>query len=176
MVTLFHPQPGTIPVTAGSGVVLVDSGVRPNWLLEHGEDSAVQIATGNLMRDFATVTGRTQRRANLIDEGSPTICLGTLDHSSWINSAVRNDQLDLTPLEDPQGEYRWEGFTLQVVNGTLYVVGTDRRGTTYGIYALSRAIGISPLHWWGNAPHRPCPRRRLHLTPALVGKRASPSP
>ena len=154
MVTLFHPQPGTIPVTAGSGAVLSASGVRPNWLLDHGEDSAVQIAAGNLMSDFATVTGRTQRSANQIDEGSPTICLGTLGYSSWIDPAVCSNKLDLTPLKDPQGEYRWEGFTLQVVDGTLYVVGADRRGTIYGIYALSRAIGISPLHWWGNVPAR----------------------
>ncbi|ULT39029.1 hypothetical protein KRR40_28855 [Niabella defluvii] len=37
-----------------------------------------------------------------------------------------------------------EGFIMEVKNDRLYIVGSDKRGTAYGILGLSRIIGVSP--------------------------------
>jgi len=54
-----------------------------------------------------------------------------------------------------------ESFFLQVVSDPLpnvssglVVVGSDKRGTIYGIYDLSEQIGVSPWYWWADVPVR----------------------
>ncbi|HEX8118536.1 MAG TPA: glycosyl hydrolase 115 family protein, partial [Pyrinomonadaceae bacterium] len=32
----------------------------------------------------------------------------------------------------------------------LVIVGSDRRGTAYGLYELSKAAGVSPWYWWAD--------------------------
>jgi hypothetical protein len=34
------------------------------------------------------------------------------------------------------------------------IAGSDKRGTIYGIYDLSREIGVSPWYWWADVPVR----------------------
>lgn len=40
-------------------------------------------------------------------------------------------------------------------NQILLICGSDKRGTIYGMFSLSEYIGVSPLHFWGDAePNR----------------------
>jgi hypothetical protein len=34
----------------------------------------------------------------------------------------------------------------------LVIAGSDKRGTIYGIYELSRQLGVSPWYWWADVP------------------------
>ncbi len=36
----------------------------------------------------------------------------------------------------------------KVYRDVLLIAGSDKRGTIYGIYELSKQIGISPWYWW----------------------------
>ena len=47
------------------------------------------------------------------------------------------------------------------VKTALVIAGADRRGTAYGVYTLSQALGVSPWHWWADVA--PLKRRLLHL-------------
>ncbi len=47
---------------------------------------------------------------------------------------------------------RWEAFQLSATTRTLTVSGSDRRGLAYGVYELSRRIGVSPWYWWADVP------------------------
>ena len=53
---------------------------------------------------------------------------------------------------------KWEKYiiTSTTVPGTnrpaLLILGSDKRGTIYGIYELSRQIGVSPWYWMADAP------------------------
>ena len=38
------------------------------------------------------------------------------------------------------------------VHQALVITGSDRRGTAYGVFELSRAIGVSPWYWWADVP------------------------
>ena len=42
------------------------------------------------------------------------------------------------------GKGGWESSRRTYANGTWTVAGADRRGTVYGIYAISRELGVSP--------------------------------
>lgn len=52
-----------------------------------------------------------------------------------------------------------DGFQLAVRNGQLWVVGSNGRGTAYGVLELSRMAGVSPWVWWGDVT----PVRRTRL-------------
>ena len=52
-----------------------------------------------------------------------------------------------------------EAFWLGVHKGQLVVVGSDKRGTAYGVLEVSRLAGVSPWVWWGDA----VPERREAL-------------
>ena len=42
-----------------------------------------------------------------------------------------------------------------MAKNNIHIFGTDPRGTSYGIYALSERLGIDPLyHWTGYTPEK----------------------
>ena len=45
-----------------------------------------------------------------------------------------------------------EQYIIDARQGQLFIVGSDRRGTIFGIYELSRQIGVSPWYYWADAP------------------------
>ena len=40
------------------------------------------------------------------------------------------------------------------MKSALVIAGSDKRGTIYGIYEISRQAGISPWYWWADVPAR----------------------
>lgn len=53
---------------------------------------------------------------------------------------------------------KWEQYIITSVTNSkddsksLLILGSDKRGTIYGIYELSRQIGVSPWYWMADAP------------------------
>jgi len=45
-----------------------------------------------------------------------------------------------------------EMYIIEAVNNCLTIVGSNRRGTIFGIYELSRQIGVSPWYFWADVP------------------------
>ena len=38
------------------------------------------------------------------------------------------------------------------IQHSLIITGSDRRGTAYGVFELSRRMGVSPWYWWADVP------------------------
>jgi Glycosyl hydrolase family 115/Gylcosyl hydrolase family 115 C-terminal domain len=56
---------------------------------------------------------------------------------------------------------KWEAYTIQSIDASpqfmpmqqmLVIAGSDRRGTAYGVFELSKQMGVSPWHWWADVP------------------------
>ena len=121
------------------------------------EPSVVGTAVGLLASDIEKVTGRVP---SVSGNGSvPASCryaviAGTLGHSSLIDALVRDRKIDVSSISGD-----WERYAVRLVEAplkgvrrALVVVGSDRRGTAYGLLSLSRAIGVNPWYWWMDAP------------------------
>ena len=52
-----------------------------------------------------------------------------------------------------------DAFYLGVKNGKIIVMGSNARGTAYGVLELSRIAGVSPWVWWGDV----VPERKQRL-------------
>ena len=64
-----------------------------------------------------------------------------------ISNIVKAHKIDVRKLRG-----QWESYLIDVVDGNLVIVGSDKRGTIYGIYELSREMGVSPWYWWADVP------------------------
>ena len=106
-----------------------------------GEHSCVQIAAANLQCDFEQVTGVKPRRGGN-DAG---IVIGTIGSNPQIDQWVKQGL-----LKDLKG--KTEKYIIKTIGKQLVIAGSDKRGTVYGIYELSRQIGVSPWYYWADVP------------------------
>ena len=106
-----------------------------------GEHSCVQIAVANLLRDFEQVTGvKPQRGGN-----DARVVIGTIGSNPQIGQWVKQGL-----LKDLKG--KTEKYIIKTIGKQLVIAGSDKRGTVYGIYELSRQIGVSPWYYWADVP------------------------
>jgi hypothetical protein len=120
----------------------------------------VNIAAHDLAADIERVTGRKPELKNTLDDLSQSVVIiGTLGKNPQIEQLIAAKKLDVEELRD-----QWESFLIvrvknpfANVESALIVVGSDRRGTAFGVYELSQVIGVSPWHWWADVvpPKKP---------------------
>ncbi|MCV2394439.1 glycosyl hydrolase 115 family protein [Actinotalea sp. M2MS4P-6] len=145
-----------------TGLTIAARGATTVVAVDPAESPAVRRAAEDLARDLGKVCGA------VVEEGPSSaahVVLGTIGTSPAIDAAIGAGVLDIAPLRQ-DGTLRWEGYVLQVVGETLYVAGTDRRGTIYGIYELCEQAGVSPWWWWGDVPVKA--REHVTLRPDAV--------
>ncbi|CAE6342716.1 unnamed protein product [Rhizoctonia solani] len=127
-------------------------------LVSPDEWPGVVRAANDLSKDLAAVTGKTLSVANVtsstMPQGQTPIIVGTLGRSALISTLVSNIKLDVSSISG-----KWESFIAQQVANpfpgvsTAYIViGSDKRGTIYGLYELSEQSGVSPWYWWADVP------------------------
>lgn len=111
-------------------------------------------AVGDLKSDIDSVTGISPKMLTLEAASEYEIIIGTIGKSKLIDQLIASKKLD---VKDVKG--KWECFVLTTlsnpkpgVKGALVIAGNDKRGTIYGIYELSRQLGVSPWHWWADVP------------------------
>ncbi|TYT25396.1 glycosyl hydrolase [Luteimonas viscosa] len=142
---------------------LVERGVPIAILVDDGDFMAVRHAADALRADLSAVAGQAPGSPARADDTA--IIAGTLGKSDRIDRIVREHGIDTTGVAG-----NWEAYLLQVVqqpepgiDRALLVIGADRRGTAFGLYEISRRIGVSPWTWWADVP--PPQRAMLHVAP-----------
>lgn len=121
-------------------------------LIDAKEDEGVQMAVDNLQQDIFSVCG-TKPEKNMQNHGKRCILIGSYQ-TPLIQTLLSSGKIDRKELVNKN-----EKYILQVVNSplegideALVIAGSDKRGTIYGIYELSKQIGVSPWYWWADAP------------------------
>ena len=126
------------------------------------EDEGVKIAIQNLREDMKRVLGKAPL---LSPQGGKTYPAGNTSPLGedgrgliLIGTQGKNKEIDRLKLADLKGKR--EKYIITTIPSTdserggqqLVIAGSDRRGTIYGIYELSRQLGVSPWYWWADAP------------------------
>lgn len=111
-----------------------------------GEDDnvGVRLAAGNLVNDIRQACRATATVSP--GDGGCCIVIGTLG-SAAAQKAVKAGVVDMAQLKG-----KTEKYVITTSGGVLYIIGSDRRGTIYGIYELSRQLGVSPWYYWMDVP------------------------
>ena len=104
------------------------------------EHSCVQRAVASLQKDFEKVT---QKRLPLSDH--PRILVGTVGVNKQIDQWVKKGV-----LRDLKG--KTEKYIIKTIGEQLVIAGSDKRGTVFGIYELTKQMGVSPWYYWADVP------------------------
>lgn len=131
-----------LQASAQSFVVAKD-GKRVNLIASRREHAGVLTALSNLGDDIELAYS-----GEFSQPGLPgSILVGTIGRSQYIDGLVEQGKLDVTEVKG-----QWESYVIDMVDGNLVIAGSDRRGTIYGIYEISRRLGVSPWTWWADVP------------------------
>jgi hypothetical protein len=107
------------------------------------DDWLIHKVASLLQTDIKAVTGKAPAIVHARGTGRQ-ILIGTLRGSKFIKEL----SFDSTSLHE-----QWEAFSIQTLaDGTLLIVGSDKRGTAYGVLELSKQLGVSPWYWWADVP------------------------
>ncbi len=126
----------------------------PLWV--SGSDFAGVIrAAKDLQSDIGKVTGATPLlHTQKAPRCNHLVIAGTLGKSTVIDKLVSKGKINVDQIAG-----KWESFQIQLVQKpmpgvkqALVIVGSDKRGTIYGLYEISSGIGVSPWYWWNDVP------------------------
>jgi hypothetical protein len=138
-----------IAFSAGNGSLALS---QASILIDDNDSAGVHIAANSLASDFDAVLGRA---LNVVKYGSDNASTNGISKAiivgSITDSLVIKDLVDAEIIDVSEIEGKWEMFMTSVVQNplpnideALVIVGSDKRGTIYGIYTLSEQAGQSP--------------------------------
>ena len=133
MATLGSAASEPFVVFQASADVLSLQGVSVSF--DSREHSCVQRAVANLQKDFEKVTGKPG--LSRIPGESGTIIIGTVGVNKQIDQWVKKGE-----LRDLKG--KTEKYIIKTIGDQLVIAGSDKRGTVFGIYELTKQMGVSP--------------------------------
>ncbi|HET7064698.1 MAG TPA: glycosyl hydrolase 115 family protein, partial [Rudaea sp.] len=151
-----YTQPAAVCDHAVHGALaLIDNGKPATILADAADFPGVLRAARDLQGDLSAVAGSNATLSTDAKSAAATaIIVGTLGRSARVDRIVREQHID---VGDVAG--RWEAYLLEVVEHpepgvarALLIAGADKRGTIFGIYELSRRLGVSPWTWWADVP------------------------
>ena len=103
------------------------------------------------------------------------IIFATAGASPFLNKLISERKFDQSALNGKNEVYQIK--FIENISGnkskTLLIIGSDKRGTIYGMFALSEYIGVSPLHFWGDA--EPVSRENIEITKEIETVSKEPS-
>ena len=117
-------------------------------------EAATSATTGHVQVDDADYAGVKRAARTLVADMQAAcgrelkVTVGSLDKSRTIQQLVKNKTIDGKELKGKTEKYiiRVDG------DGSIIIAGSDKRGTIYGIYELSRQLGVNAWSWWADMP------------------------
>jgi hypothetical protein len=148
------PTEGCFTVVAGGNAAKI--------IVDPADAEVVGIAAKALAGDIQLLTDVDVQVKNVINDAEVVI-VGTLQ-SDFIKQMIVNGKINANDLEN-----KWETFCISVidnplsgVNKALVIVGSDPRGAAFGIFELSRMMGVSPWVWWADVT--PAKRTAIYVS------------
>lgn len=165
------PTPGAFPIIS-PGPAHTSAPRAASIYVSPTDEWLVHQSATLLQQDIKRVTGITPEIVSTIPSSGNVIVIGTIHGCAWLDSLASADRLDLDSIKG-----KWEAFTIATLDGpanrvpgfpgrpanssskvlgapdrTLVIAGSDKRGAAYGVFELSRQMGVSPWYWWADVP------------------------
>ena len=141
---------------------------------DRSDEESVKKTVKLFVEDVERVTGKRLELKEKMPSGKDIILVGMIGKNKYINQLVAQGRLDISPIKNG-----WEQYVITIINNpfagvgkALVIAGCDRRGTSYGLFSVSEAIGVSPWYWWADAPVARKKELRLQVN-TIVSKEPS---
>lgn len=134
---------------------IVNAASTSKILYDSSEKKLIGKSAAFLADDIEKVTGKNSEVLSTIEEADGNIIIiGTIGNSRYIDELIETKKMDVDPILN-----EWERFIIQTVENpfpgvdeALVIVGSDKRGTAFGVFTLSEEMGVSPWYWWADVP------------------------
>ena len=128
------------------GFPIVGSEGNAVFVVDANDAEVVTTVSRCVIQDIKTITGKQLALKNSISDGILPIVAGTIGQSAILDALIADEKVDTTGLTGV-----WEAYSLQLVQNpmegvaqALVIMGGTPRGTAYGLFEISRRIGVSP--------------------------------
>ncbi|MDD5936319.1 MAG: glycosyl hydrolase 115 family protein [Clostridiales bacterium] len=124
---------------------------QPMFYQEEEAYRGVNKIADKVMDDIEKVFGYCPRKTSKKDElSSMAVIYGTLGKSTVIDELCEQKRIDVSDVKDKREVYQIQlvNNPFEEVKSALVIVGSDKRGTIYGLFEFSRMLGVSPLVNW----------------------------
>lgn len=142
-----------ITVTHESGKDYVDL-TKATVVFDKDDWNVVRNAARLFASDINLVTEKEITLQNDLPTQGDIVLIGTIGKSKWIDQLAADKKINVSAIKNG-----WERFMITTlehpfkgVAKALVIAGSDRRGTAYGVFSVSEAIGVSPWYWWADVP------------------------
>lgn len=142
--------------------------LSPDICTEPGALDGIKRICKVVSGDFEAVTGEKPCVCEVSAPVAGSIFACTLGHSEYLDGGDFEDKFALSALRGKR-----EVYELAFIDDTLFVIGSDKRGTIYGLFRLSELIGVSPLVFWGDARPEFNPSPEIMLDEPFISKEPS---
>lgn len=140
---------------AGDAFALTEQAATVPILVDSLDYAGVLRASCHLKDDFGKVTGHTPLYlSNSVPRSGRVIIIGSIGQNIYIDELAKQGKIDKGALSG-----KWEKYLIQTVanpfpgvDEALVIAGSDKRGTIFGVYEVSRQIGVSPWYYWADIP------------------------
>lgn len=144
---------------------LVDGGVTTMYY-DTEDHTSVKTSIQLFADDIKRVSGKNIVVRSTTEKLDKNIVLvGSLGQNKLIDQLIVNKKISTRGLEGG-----WEQYLIQVVENpfpnvskALVILGSDRRGASYGLFSISELMGVSPWYWWADVPVKKKDRVRLQV-------------
>lgn len=132
-------------ISFSAGDMLLNQNNEVTIFVDQNDCKGVMTAVRNMSTDINKVCGADVKIST--NSNNAKIIVGTIGHSAAIDKIMKQRKNDMKQLKGKR-----EMYVITIDNGQLVIAGSDRRGTIYGIYELSKQIGVSPWYYWADTP------------------------
>jgi Glycosyl hydrolase family 115/Gylcosyl hydrolase family 115 C-terminal domain len=168
--------------TAANSFPLLSHTATADFYYDANDAGVVKIAAEAFSNDIKLISGKQIKlKTGTLITGGYAIIAGTIGQSKIIDELIKNKLVEVTAIKN-----KWECFTIQIIKGNnnlkstrpsfqgegaLVITGSDRRGTAFGIFQLSRLMGISPFVWWADV--KPDKKQQLFVSGSYTSETPS---
>ena len=122
---------------------------------DRNDDWLIQKAASLFQNDVEMVTGEKPENSNeLPGKANSIIIIGSINGSKLIQQLIQSKKINVDSIKN-----KWESYQIQIINNpfkgiarALVIAGSDKRGTAYGVFEISKQMGISPWYYWADVP------------------------
>lgn len=148
-----------------SDVALVKNGKAASIYIDStGADyDGISLVAKSFAEDVKLVTGQEPKIVTKSDKLSGTIVIaGSIGNNSVIDSLITKGKINVKSIQGKRECYKIQLIDKPMtgVEKAIVVVGSDKRGTIYGVYHISELMGVSPWVYWGDV----LPKKQKEIT------------
>ncbi len=161
---------------------LISINTIPAFYYDTNDAKVVQVVAEAFGKDLQLVSDKQlELKTGQVITDEFAVLAGTIGQSKHIDQLIKEKRIDVSAIQN-----KWESFSIQIIKGNnnvempglpfrgggvLVIAGSDPRGTAFGIFHLSRLMGVSPFVWWADAT--PPKKKQLFISGSYTS--ATPS-